>query len=207
MLKKFFSSIKLKNCIILILGSLILAFGMYNIHSVSGVTEGGTLGLTLFFENIFGISPAVTGFLLNAACYIFGIKTLGKDFLIYSAVSTAAFSISYRIFECFPRIYPEIAGYPVICAVLGAVFVGVGVGLCVRMGGAPCGDDALAMSLSKLTKIKIQWVYFLSDITVLALSLFYIPVNRIIWSLVTVVISGQIIGLIAKERHKTPAES
>ena len=207
MLKKIFSEIKLKNCIILILGSLILAFGMYNIHSVSGVTEGGTLGLTLFLENMLGISPAITGFILNTACYIFGIRTLGKSFLIYSAVSTAAFSIFYRIFEFFPRIYPEISAYPAICAVLGAVFVGVGVGLCVKMGGAPCGDDALAMSLSKLTKIKIQWVYLLSDITVLALSLFYIPVNRIIWSLLTVVISGQIIGLIAKERHTPPAES
>ena len=88
----------------------------------------------------------------------------------------------------------------ILAAILGAVFVGVGVGLCVKMGGAPCGDDALAMSISKLTKMKIQWAYLISDITVLALSLTYIPLNKIIWSLVTVVISGQIIGLIAKKK-------
>ena len=199
-IRKFFKGIKLKSCIISVLGGIILSFGIYNIHSVSGVTEGGTLGLTLLFENWFGLSPAVSEIILNGICYITGIRTLGRSFLVYSAVSTLSFSISYRIFECFPRIYSEIAEFPVACAILGAVFVGVGVGLCVRMGGAPCGDDALAMTISKLTKIKIQWAYLISDLTVLALSLTYIEPKRIIWSLVTVVISGQIIGSIARKQ-------
>ena len=38
--------LKLKNCLSIILGSAILAFGLYNIHSISGVTEGGRTGLT-----------------------------------------------------------------------------------------------------------------------------------------------------------------
>lgn len=202
MIKSIFRDIKIKNCIISLTGSIILAFGLYNVHSVSGVTEGGTLGLTLLFENWFRISPAISEIILNGICYIIGIKALGKTFLVYSAVSTLSFSLSYRIFECFPRIYPEIAEFPLLCAVLGAVFVGVGVGLCVRAGGAPCGDDALAMSLSKLTNIKIQWVYLISDLTVLLLSLTYIPLTKIIYSLLTVVISGQIIGFIAKNKSQ-----
>lgn len=200
MKNKLFKNIKAKNCITAVIGSIILAFGMYNIHSISGVTEGGTLGLTLLLEAHFSVSPALSGFILNAACYIFGIKTLGKSFLIYSALSTASFSVSYRIFEFFPRIYPEIAAYPLVCALLGAVFVGIGVGLCVKAGGAPCGDDALAMSLSKLTRLKIQWVYLISDLSVLLLSLTYIPFSKIIYSLLTVVISGQIIGFVSKTK-------
>ena len=78
------------------------------------------------------------------------------------------------------------------------VAVGVGVGLCVRSGGATSGDDALAMSLTHLTKIDIQWIYLASDLLVLTLSLSYIPFRRIIYSLLTVILSGQIIGLIQK---------
>ena len=37
-------NITLKNCAITLLGSFILAFGLYNVHSISGVTEGGVLG-------------------------------------------------------------------------------------------------------------------------------------------------------------------
>ena len=44
-----FKDIKLKSCIVLILSSAFLAFGLYHVHSLSGVTEGGALGLNLLF--------------------------------------------------------------------------------------------------------------------------------------------------------------
>ena len=34
-----------------LLGSAILAFGLYNVHALSGVTEGGILGLTLLLHH------------------------------------------------------------------------------------------------------------------------------------------------------------
>jgi uncharacterized membrane-anchored protein YitT (DUF2179 family) len=85
---------------------------------------------------------------------------------------------------------------PITASLLGALFIGIGAGLCVRAGGATCGDDALAMSLTHITKIPIQWIYLVSDLTVLLLSLSYIPLYRITCSLVTVTLSGQIIGWI-----------
>ena len=52
------------------------------------------------------------------------------------------------------------------------------------------------MSISNKTRLSIRWVYLISDLLVLALSLTYIPVLDIIYSLLTVVLSGQIIGFI-----------
>ena len=49
-----------------------------------------------------------------------------------------------------------------------------------------------------MTKIPIQWIYLVSDLTVLLLSLSYIPIRRIAYSLLTVVLSGQIIGILQK---------
>ena len=85
-----------------------------------------------------------------------------------------------------------------------ALFIGVGVGLGVRMGGASGGDDALAMSIEKLTGIGIQWVYLVEDLIVLTLSLSYIPLRRIAYSLLTVILSGQLIGLVAKKKPAEP---
>ena len=65
----------------------------------------------------------------------------------------------------------------------------------------PSGDDALAMSLSRITKLPIQWIYLISDLLVLGLSLSYIPLNKIAYSLLTVILSGQIIGLFQKNRQ------
>lgn len=189
------------SCALALLGSAILAFGLYHIHSVSSVTEGGALGLTLLLDHWLGISPAASGLVLNLACYLLGWRTLGRSFLFYSGVSAAGFSLFYGIFEQFPPLWPALAEMPAAAAVLGALFVGVGVGLCVRMGGAPTADDALAMSLSKLAHLRIEWVYLVSDLVVLALSASYIPWKKLIWSLVTVILSGRIIGLIQRFGH------
>ena len=188
----------LRSCVIALLGSAFLAFGLYHVHSLSGVTEGGVLGLTLLLEHWFHISPAVSGFVLNAACYAMGWKLLGKEFIAYSAVASVGFSVSYKICEQFDPLWPQLAQLPLAAALLGAVFVGVGAGVCVKIGGATGGDDALAMSIAHITKWNIQWAYLLSDFVVLALSVSYIPLRRIGYSVLTVILSGQIIGWIQK---------
>ena len=101
------------------------------------------------------------------------------------------------------------AGLALLAAVLGALFVGCGVGLSVRAGGAPGGDDALAMSISKLTRWDIQWAYLISDLVVLALSATYIDLSRLGCSLLTVILSGQIIGLVQRvgRREDTPVKA
>jgi len=180
--------------LISLVGSAILAFGIYHIHSLSGITEGGQLGLTLLLQHWFQISPALSGLVINSICYLLGWKTLGKSFLFYSALSSLGFSLTYWICAPFPPLWPQLAEYPLVAALLGAVFVGLGCGLCVRVGGAPNGDDALAMSLSRICKIKIEYVYMISDITVLLLSLSYIPVRRILFSLLTVLLSSKLVG-------------
>ena len=187
-----------KKCFISVLASALLAFGLYNVHSFAGITEGGVLGMTLLLDYWLKVSPAISGAVLNVLCYAFGWKTLGKGFLFYSAVSTVGFSATYWLCERFPPLFPFLKEMPLVASVIGAVFVGVGAGLCVRMGGAPGGDDALAMSLSKLLKVKIETVYLFTDLVVLGLSLSYIPLKNIVFSLFSVVLSGQIGGVVQR---------
>ena len=56
------------------------------------------------------------------------------------------------------------------------------------------GDDALAMVLAHGTKQPIGRMYLVCDVTVLALSLSYIPLFNILCSLASVTLSSWIIG-------------
>ena len=38
---------------------------------------------------------------------------------------------------------PDLSAYPLAAALLGGMFVGIGVGIIVRQGGSSGGDDAL----------------------------------------------------------------
>ena len=193
-----FPKLKPANCATAFFSSAFQAFGMYHIHALADVTEGGVLGLTLLLEFWFDLSPAISGAILNGACFLLGWRMLGKEFIGYSLFASAGFSLGYGFFEQFPQLWPQLVNYPLLAAILGALFIGIGAGLCVRAGGATVGDDALAMSLSHRLKLPIQSIYLVTDLTVLALSLTYIPVKRILYSLLTVILSGQIIGLIQR---------
>ena len=122
---------------------------------------------------------------MNVVCYLMGWKLLGREFIAYSIVAGGGFSVFYAVVEQFDPLWPQLAEHPLLAAVLGALFVGVGVGLSVRAGGAPGGDDALAMSISALTHWNIQWAYLISDL---------------------VVLSGQIIGLVQRVGQPSGAE-
>ena len=195
----------------ILLGVAILSFGLYNVHSQSGVTEGGVLGATLLLRHWFGISPAISEFIMDAICYFLGFKYLGKDFLKYSIVASCGFSFFYGIYEQFPPLLPNLTDKPLVAAIAGALFVGIGVGLVVRIGGAAGGDDALALVLSKLTHQPISRAYLFTDLTVLGLSLSYIPFRQIIYSFVTVTISSYLIEFVQnigteKEKQGKKAE-
>lgn len=197
-----FQDIRIKDCVITVLSSTFLAFGLYHVHNFSGVTEGGIIGLTLLLEHWFQISPAITSFVANTIFYLLGWKLLGRKFIIYSAVATVSFSVSYGIFEQFEPLWPQLYHYPLLASIIGALFVGIGAGLCVRIGGAVSGDDALAMCLAHATPLKVEQAYLISDLIILVLSMSYIPLSRIGYSLLTVILSGQIIGVIQKIRLK-----
>ena len=192
------SGMKPKNALFSALGSAILAFGLYQVHAHAGVTEGGILGLELLLDHWFGLSPAISSIVMNVICYIIGFAILGREYIGYSVIATLSYSAVYAVCERFPPLWPGLAQAPLPAAVLGALFVGIGVGISVRAGGAPGGDDALAMGLSKVTKAPIERIYLIGDLSVLLLSLSYIPVKKIVFSLLTVLLSGRIIGFMQR---------
>ena len=166
----------------LALGAAILAFGLYNVHSQSHITEGGVLGMTLLLEHWLGVSPAVSEVALDVICYALGLRYLGRAFLPHALAATGCFALFYAVNERVGYTLPDLGGMPLVAAVVGGVFVGVG------------GDDALALVLSKKLGWKLPAAYLTTDLTVLLLSLSYIPPVKIACSLVTVTISSFLIG-------------
>jgi uncharacterized membrane-anchored protein YitT (DUF2179 family) len=83
-----------------------------------------------------------------------------------------------------------------LASVLAGIFVGIGVGLVVRGGGASGGDDVIALIANKLIKIKINHVYLITDSIVLLLSLIYLDMKQLFFSIIAVTISGKIISML-----------
>ena len=194
--ERILSGLSWKRILFIIIGAMICSFGIHNIHQQTGITEGGVIGLMLFIEHWIGISPAFITPVLDAACYLLAFKYLGGRFIKISAISTLSVSFFYKVWEQFPHMLPDLSAYPLAAAVFGGIFVGVGVGLIIRQGGSSGGDDALALTISHVTHMRLARAYLFTDLVVLGLSLSYIPVSRIIFSVITVTISSFLIDRI-----------
>ena len=178
----------------IIIGCAIMAFTVVNIHIPAQITEGGILGLSLFSYKVFNLNPSLVSPILDIICIGIGFSLLGKKFLKKTILASMMFALSYKIFLLLGPKMPNFYDYPILAAIVGGIGIGVGCGFVIVEGGAAGGDDALALVISKKGKINISLAYLFTDVTVLALSLVYIPFGRIIYSLITTVVSSTLIG-------------
>lgn len=208
-LRQSFSSLRKefppRRLALLALGAAIATFGLHNIHQRTGITEGGVLGMLLFVNHWTGLPASLVSPVLDLLCYAAAWKVLGGGFLRTAVVSSAAMAAWFKVWESLPYLLPDLSPYPLAAAVLGATFIGVGVGLIIRQGGSSGGDDALALVIHKLSRWGLARCYLITDLTVLALSLSYIPALRIAFSLITVTLSSFLIEKVQNFRRKVPA--
>lgn len=205
-LRKLTAGLSWRKVFPIILGAAICSFGIYNIHQQTGITEGGVIGGMLLVHHWFGISPSIITPILDLSCYLLAYKYLGGRFIKISIVSTASVSLFFKLWEMFPPVLPNLSDHPLTAAIAGGLFVGIGVGLIVRQGGSSGGDDALALTISKLSGWRLSRAYLFTDLLVLALSLSYIPFQRIAFSVITVTLSSYLIDCIQNWQPRSAKE-
>ena len=188
----------IKSIMLIIVGATILSFGSYNFNYQNSVTEGGVLGLLLLMQHVFNISPSITSVVIDFSLFAIGSKFFGKKFLLYSILSTVTFSTTYKIWESIGFLVPSFTNDMLIGSILAGISVGIGVGLVVRGGGASGGDDVIALLGNKFLKLKVNHVYLITDATVLLMSLIYLDIKQIFYSIIAVTISRKIISIIYK---------
>lgn len=198
--QKLTEGLSYRMIVFIIIGAMICSFGIYNIHQQTGITEGGVIGLMLLIEHWFDVSPAYITPVLDITCYLLAFKYLGRKFIKISLISTLSVSLFYKIWELFPPVLPDMSSYPLLAAVSGGLFVGIGVGIIIRQGGSSGGDDALALTISHITHWRLSRSYLFTDLVALGLSLTYIPFSKIIFSVITVTLSSFLIDRVQEFR-------
>lgn len=191
----------------IILGTFIASFGLYNIHEQFMITEGGVFGAMLLVHHWTKIPVSILSIIMDGMCYALAFKFLGFDFIKKSFVATLLMMVFLAIFEMFPPLIPLSFNNLVVNAVIGGLFIGVGVGLVIRFGGSCGGDDVLALILSKKFDVPLKFSYLFTDLSVLILSLTYIPLSQIKFSLITVVVSSVLIDFVNSYKRSVHYEN
>ncbi len=180
--------IQLKNLGLVVLGTLVLAFGCAIFIVPFDLVSGGVTGISIIIdEMIRGLIPVdiVIG-IITWGLFFLGLIFLGWDFAMKTLASTIIYPPAISLF--LHLVSPDVLGGVfdlttsshanialIISALFGGLCVGTGCALTFLGGGSTGGVDIIAFILCKFfKKWKSSTVIFIVDATTVVLGLFVI---------------------------------
>jgi uncharacterized membrane-anchored protein YitT (DUF2179 family) len=182
-----------QSVLIILLGTFILAFGYYHFNFQNNFSEGGFIGLSLLMKYVFNFSPSITILVLDLPFFILAFFKKNPQFILKTFIGAIAFSVFYELFELYSPLVFDFSHMMIVASILSGLITGFGAGLVLRSGGATGGEDLLCIFISKFTGISIGNVFLILDLIVLGLSLFFLPIAQVLYTILVVVIAGKVI--------------
>ena len=176
-----------KNASLVVIGTIILAFGFAVFLVPYDLIIGGIDGVAIVLFQGFGldfISFDVWVLILTWGLFFLGLFILGRDFAIKTLISAIVFPVAQAFFLkimhsgvfgdffVIAKDMDDIAGL-IVASVFGGVFVGAGCALAYLGGGSTGGTDILGLIASKYIKrLKSSVSIFLGDTIVIIFGIF-----------------------------------
>ncbi|WP_281975479.1 YitT family protein [Halobacillus litoralis] len=188
--------LRVKNIILILIGSAIFSFGLVHFNIQNELGEGGFTGITLLLLYLFNWDPAVMNIVLNIPVLIIGWKILGRQTFLYSLIGIVAVSVFIKISQQY-MIHFDLASDLTLAALFAGVFIGVGLGIIFRYGGTTGGVDIIARLVHKYMGWSMGRAMFVFDAIVIFISIItYLEYTKGMYTLVAVFVGARVIDFI-----------
>ena len=163
--------------VVITLGLMLYTFGWSAFMLPMKIVGGGVSGMSAILYYAVGIHVpiGVLNFIFNAILVAIGFKMLGSKFganTIYGIImSSLCFILWQQVLQVDTWFDVEHFGV-FMCAVLGGVCCGAGIGLSFIMGGNSAGTDIIALIVCKYHNISPGRVIMLIDVVIIGCSFF-----------------------------------
>ena len=183
----------LTNLLLISAGSIVYAAGINGVIVSQGFLSGGVMGITLIGHYLFPwINIGLAYLVLNIPLMLLGWFRVSRKFMLYTVFGMVMFSTATGLI--FPK-FPHIEN-PILAAILGGIICGAGVGITLRSQGSGGGTEILLVYLRKKFGLRMGAMSFLFNALVLAVAAYFFSLERALYSLVFMYVSGKVIDSI-----------
>jgi uncharacterized membrane-anchored protein YitT (DUF2179 family) len=181
--------LSLHKILAIILGSLLIAFGIDFFLMPIKVLDGGFIGIALIANYLFG---AKVGFVLIVCSIPVFIYTWRKDraMFIHSLFGMIFLSYFIDLFDPYYPIGSAVSSYPFIASVAGGICIGIGFGILLRFDTSTGGIDLLAKLLAKRLRINVGILILMMDAIVVIVGGLLFSKDTFFLSIATIVSGG-----------------
>ncbi|MCH4123313.1 MAG: YitT family protein [Levilactobacillus sp.] len=186
-------SVRLLDLCMIGLGCAMFAFGLVFFNIANHLADGGISGITLILRALFGIDPAYSTILINVPLILIGWRFLGRQSLIYTIYGTIMLSLFLWIWQRVPFVI-QLHGDLLLSALGAGIIGGFGSGLLYRYGGTTGGTDIIARIFERFRGVPMGRTLLYLDVVVLLISLVYIDVQHMAYTLIYSYIFARIVN-------------
>lgn len=156
-----------RRAILLILGTLLAAFGYAVFQVPYNLAAGGIGGIGLIINHFTGWPVGLLYFLLNLPLLAFGFNALGRwPFVLRTLVAAALFAVFTDLFGLvMPRFFDPFppAQEILLSAIYGGLLGGIGGGLIYRAGSTMGGTGIIGRWIQQRTGQPLSQAYLYTD--------------------------------------------
>lgn len=187
-------------------GSLLAAGGVQLFLVPAHLVTAGVAGLAVLLSYVTPIPAGVGLFVLNIPIFLLSRRFLHRDFLLWSLIGMAGFSLGLWATAPLAELHPVKDLY--LNLIFGSVVTGFGTGLVFRARASQGGTDVIAAAVRKVSAMSIGLLLFLLNASVvLVLAAFYglepALATVVVIAIESVVIERTIIGIDANKAMLT----
>ncbi len=166
--------LRILHTLLVILGNVILAFGVAVFLVPYNIVSGGIASIALIFQGAFGWNINVSLIVITWTFYILGAVLLGKKFAVQTIIATIVYPLAFSLFlslqQQTPILHLDVTNSVnlLLASIFGGSLTGIGVAITFLGGGSTGGVDIIALILQKYFNFKCSIVSFIVDaITIL----------------------------------------
>lgn len=182
----------LKKGLVLVVGSIFLAFGINVFLTPYEIVDGGIIGVALILFYLYKLKIGLMIIVLSIPIFFLAWFTYREYF--YNSLH--GLIISSFLIDLFKPLRSLVQIDAIYSAVLGGICLGCGIGLMLRYKTSTGGTDLLAQFLSVKTGINVGIMIFVIDATVIVTGGFLLSSSTLMLSIITIVMVGMTTGVI-----------
>lgn len=183
--------IEVKNYVLILIGSAIVAVGFNTLLLPNQIAAGGVSGISTIMQS-FGFEAAYVQWGLNIPLFIAGFYLLGGTF----GVKTLVGSVFLPLMVFLTRHIAPVTHEALLAAIFGGVVIGLGIGL-VFLGNGSTGGTALAAKIiNKYTGLTLGTCLAMMDGLIVLAAITVFGIEEGLYAVIGVFISSKTIDVV-----------
>ncbi|WP_251441548.1 YitT family protein [Veillonella intestinalis] len=172
------------------LGTFLFAIGINAFVVPHKLVSGGISGVALMLYYLTGIQVGTLNLLLNIPVLYAAYRWLGRWHVMITIFGTVVSSVFINMLR-FLADY-NLTSDPLVGAILGGLFCGIGVGTVYRSGGNAGGLDPIALIIRKYYGLQIGSIVLGINMVILTIAAFVVNIEAAAVTLVSLYISAML---------------